>query len=648
MNHYTYIDRIQQKPALKGIDAVVNTGLGHLTNLIPRQTLFLYRAAKVQKICQEIENDNDTTLKNKMATAASIAARGQLSGKDLLNATAYVCEASRRTMGMLPYKVQIAAALSLQAGYIAEMATGEGKSLTAAVAGVLIGWRRKGCHVMTSNHYLACRDAETFKPLFDYCDVTIGSISEKSENDDRRKAYACDLTYCTNKDVAADFLRDQLALGSKQNSARLLLKNMCTQQGTNDLILRGLENAIVDEADSVMIDDGVTPLLISTESDKREDSEIFKVADKMARGFSKNHFIAIGTHEIELTDSGKDKLEKLCQGRIGVWQMPRRREEIFLQALKAHHLFEKDREYIIEDGKVVIVDKATGRTMPDRFWRNGMHQAVEAKEGLDISPSKDTCARISFQKFFRFYKSICGMTGTAREASSEFWELYSLPLVRIPTHRPCIRQNNGALIFFNQKKKWATVAQEIKRMSLSGRPILVGTSSIHDSEQLSQILEGMQIKHHILNARNHAEESVIISQAGQVGAITVTTSMAGRGTDIKLSDRAKVLGGLYVMSTQLYHSKRIDRQLYGRCSRQGDPGSYITFIALDDEIFMEAFPLIRTCLKALCFLPSTLLMPLINAVQKKAVKARRKQRAAVMKSDDWLEDALGFAGEDFT
>ena len=645
---YSYVERLEAKPALKGLDAFANTIRGYIENAIPKKWYYLKLANSALGISNNVTGLSDSALQSQLQDKAAVAKRKKLSGQDLIEATALVCEASFRTMKMRPYKVQLSAAIALQSGYIAEMATGEGKSLTAAIAAVLLGWNGRGCHVMTSNHYLAGRDAEEFTPLFEFCGLTVSAINEEMQDDERREAYANDITYCTNKDVAADFLRDQLSMGSKHTTGRLLLDKICGEQKNfREPILRGLEYAIVDEADSVMIDDGVTPLLISMENLDDHEVQIYLKSNRCAKAMQKEHFKIIEGSVIEITPKGKEFLEDFEPEKSGAWSLKRRREELVIQALKAEKLFVKDKQYIIDDDKVVIVDQETGRTMPDRFWRNGMHQAVEAKEGLEISPSKDTCARISFQKFFRLYGFLCGMTGTASEASTEFYSFYNLPILKIPTHRKCLRKNYGDKVYIDAKGKWKAVSKEIEKWHKQGRPILVGTASIKDSETLSEILNEKEIPHEVLNAKNHLQESEIVKRAGQKNAVTVATSMAGRGTDIKLNDTTKSLGGLLVVATQLFPSGRVDRQLFGRCSRQGDPGSYISYHSLDDEIIKNNIPILRIFLKFFFFLPGFTLKPLLKAAQKRMIRKTKKQRKAVMKGDDWLDEILGFTGESF-
>ncbi|NQZ57513.1 MAG: prepilin peptidase, partial [Lentisphaeraceae bacterium] len=444
-----------------------------------------------------------------------------------------------------------------------------------------------------------------------------------------------------------DFLRDQIRMGTKQTSGRVLLNNIHKETKVVEPTLRGLEFAIVDEIDSVMIDDGVTPLLISSEGSQKEDVAMYCKARDTAATLTKKHYKDPAGVSILLTPLGKSHLAKVFATTGGPWAYKRRRDELIIQGRKALHIFHKDKQYIIDEEKIVIVDQATGRTMPDRTWRNGMHQAIEAKENLEISPPKDTCARISFRKFFKLYRSLCGMTGTASEAGSEFYDYYLMPVVKIPTNRPCLRKFIGHTITNTENKKWEKVAEEIQQWHKKKRPILVGTASIKDSELLSEQLNKLAIAHQVLNAKNHLEESDIIKQAGIAGKITVATSMAGRGTDIKLSAESKKAGGLLVITTQLYHSKRVDRQLFGRCSRQGDPGSVKCFYSLEDDILKQHLGVLRHLLLPLSFLPDALLLTFFKMAQKISSSKSRKQRKSVLKSDDWLDDMLGFTGEGY-
>ena len=355
--------------------------------------------------------------------------------------------------------------------------------------------------------------------------------------------------------------------------------------------------------------------------------------------------------EIRLTNRGKDQLDVLCEDMGGIWAGIRRREELVTQALTALVIYKLGKQYVIQEGKVVIVDEFTGRLMPDRTWREGLHQAVEAKEGVEVTPPKDTLTRISFQRFFRFYKRLAGMTGTAAEATYELFRVYRIPVVRIPTNEPCIRERLRDRIFAREEPKWIAIVEHIQEIHKTGRPILAGTRSVGASERLSEMLTAMGLEHLVLNAIHHEEEAGIVAQAGQAGKITVATNMAGRGTDIKLGRDVAEKGGLHVIATELHESGRIDRQLFGRAGRQGDPGSAIAFASFEDELIQRyASGIARRALQKFGGITSELIGPLprrmaVNA-QARAQNIAARQRTGVLKSDDWFEEFLGFAGSE--
>jgi preprotein translocase subunit SecA len=417
-------------------------------------------------------------------------------------------------------------------------------------------------------------------------------------------------------------------------------------------VMRGLETAIIDEADSLLVDEAVTPLIISTEVPNAEQDEAFEQAAKIASRMEPDEHYKVNRRyrDTDLTRSGKLRTAELCEGLPGIWQSPRMRDELIVQALTARELFLKGHQYVVQDEKVVIVDESTGRLMPDRSWRHGLHQAVEAKEKLEVSPAKDTMARVSFQRFFRMYRQLSGMTGTAWEARRELWQVFKLPTVRIPTHRPCIRIQHGDRVFGSSELRWAAVVEDIKRIHKSGRPVLVGTRSVEASEKLSSMLNALALKHEVLNAVRHEEEASIVEQAGQPNRITVATNMAGRGTDIKLGPGIAEAGGLHVISTERNESGRIDRQLYGRAGRQGDPGSAIAFVSLEDELVRKYLPGAsrRAARRARDREVSNSRMNrLFHRAQERSQHLARRQRKSVLKSDDWMEENLGFAGREY-
>ena len=637
----------------RGLDAIHDFGIGFVKRRISLKRKLMKRAKAVVKLDHEFTSMSEAELKAEIKTLKETFMLGREDDKCVHRAFAAVREVCWRLLKMKPYQVQVAGGLAIEGGHIAEMSTGEGKTLTATMPGVLAGWRGKGCHIMTTNSYLAGRDAEEMRPIYEYCSLTVESMKDDMQSGERKAAYMADITYCTNKDVAADFLRDQLALGHGNSGMAELLKGIAgINQKSNETVLRGLECAIVDEADSVLIDDGVTPLLISGESRSAEKEKMYLDAKEMASQFIEGEHYSVSERyrEITLQPVGYKLLVKLRKKLGGIWTGDVRSRELINQALTVRHFFIKDKQYIIDDDKIVIVDEATGRLMPDRFWRSGTHQAVEAKEGVKINPDKETFARISFQKFFRFYRKLSGMTGTGKEAVREIWYYYHLNVVPIPTNRKCIRRQSRDRIYLSKESKWRAVVKDIEKVSITERPILIGTGSIKDSQIISDMLTEKQIEHQVLNAIFHAEEAEIVATAGQKGSIMVATNMAGRGTDIKLSDESKELGGLHVIATERFESYRIDRQLYGRSSRQGDPGSAVAIISVDDKLIRSQFALARYPLKIISapfsfrgrsFIPGISLLYFL--AQKRSVLQGRLQRKGVMKSDDWLETTLGFA-----
>jgi preprotein translocase subunit SecA len=651
-------EKIHLKPLPTGLDAFYKYSLGIILQIVPYRFFFLARAKKILKLDKKYSKLSEEELKNCLLEFREIFILGKEDNRILDETFAAVREVCFRTLKMKPYKVQIAGAIAIEKGFIAEMSTGEGKTLTAVMPAVIAGWRGRGCHIMSSNSYLACRDAEDMAPVYEYCGLKVKSLAP-DDNDTavRKKAYIADITYCTSGDVAADLLRDQLTMGEGNSPLNELLKNVAGIDGYKPAmtVLRGLACAIVDEADSVLIDDAVTPLLISGESRSEEKEKMFLDAKSMAQLFQEEVDYTVNEQyrEIIIKSSGYDIIKQESKKLKGVWSGTVRSKELINQALTVKHFFIKDKQYIIDDEKIVIVDEATGRLMPDRFWQSGIHQAVEAKENVAITADKETFARISFQRFFRLYKTLGGMTGTAKESSSELYNYYNLKVVSIPTNRKCIRKKYFDKIYITEQQKWDAVIGEIKRIHKKQQPVLVGTANIKDSEYVSKRLVELKLEHKVLNAVYHAQEAQIVATAGKIESVVIATNMAGRGTDIKLSEKAKKLGGLHVIATEKFGSSRIDRQLYGRCSRQGDPGSAVAIISLDDSLIRKYFRLFKLPVKWLSTIFSfkgRTLFPhfflIFRTAQFFSVIHGRSQRKNVLKSDDWLKNMLGFAGDE--
>jgi preprotein translocase subunit SecA len=647
--------RVPPRP-LTGLDALVNRFIGD----------YRRRDGILKKLRQEADaivlqegewaELSDTALQRRLLAFREQFRRGGKRADELvLPALAAIREAADRQLGLRPFPVQLMGALALHRGFLAEMATGEGKTLTAGLAAVLAGWSRRPCHIITVNDYLVQRDAEWLEPLYHFCGVRVGVVTASAGPPERLKGYGCDVTYVTSKELLADFLRDRLRLGRLQDPTRRLIRRMLQPQpeGQDGLVLRGLHTAIVDEADSVLIDEAVTPLIISAS----HKNESLRTAARLAQGMVQSldpetdYRLNPRYKEIELTKLGLNKLVEQAAHLPGLWQGPDRRVELVIQALVAREFFHRNKQYIIADGKVVIVDEFTGRPMPQRTWQAGMHQAVEAKEGISISDPSETVARLSFQRFFRCFHKLSGMTGTAREAARELWQIYGLPVIAIPSNRPCIRKQLPDQFFLTEAAKWEAMAGEVERLHATGRPLLIGTRSVQASEHLWRLLIARGLEAKVLNATRLQEEAETIAVAGERGRITIATNMAGRGTDIKLGRGVALIGGLHVMASEWHESGRVDRQLFGRSGRQGDPGSAQAFVSLEDELVRRYLSVPSRRILDLawhCQLSGRRRMAVaaFNLAQSKAQAVALKQRKNILRSDLWLEQALSFAGGD--
>lgn len=643
----------QGSPKLpKGLDAMWDAAVGLVVQHAPRARQFVRRAKRVLGLEESFASLNDAQVRKKGDELRIRFRLGRETPDDINKTFALVREVAFRQIGERPFLVQVAGGLALEAGCIAEMATGEGKTLTATMPALIAGWRGHGCHVITVNDFLARRDAEWMRPIYRFCGLEVAHIQQEMRPRERRQAYQADVTYCTNKEVAADFLRDRLAMGSRNNLPSVLLSRIGTGIDVAERVVhRGLACAIVDEADSVLIDEAVTPLIIAGEAPNAEQVEAYQVASQLASQMCAQDDYHVDRRYcgIALTAAGRAKLARLTSQLDGIWAGNRRREELVVQSLHAKEHFRIGKQYVIDNGNIVIVDESTGRLMPDRTWRDGLHQAIEAKEGLVVNPTKDTLARVSFQRFFRLYPKLSGMTGTATAVRRELWQVYHLRIAVIPTNQPCLRRQLSDRTFVSARAKWRSIVAEIHHVHNSGRPILVGTRNVRDSEHLSELLAAEGLEHRVLNAVRHAEEAEIVAGAGQEGKITVATNMAGRGTDIKLGPGVADRGGLHVIATERHGASRIDRQLYGRAGRQGDPGSAQAFVSLEDEL-LSCHAGHTSALLRWCFgqtdreITGLMTRQLFARAQHRAERVARQQRKAVLRSDDWLDDLLGFTG----
>lgn len=638
----------------KGLDAKVNSIVGRYHRRAGVLQELQAEADKIDGQAKRWSEMSDHDLAERLREFKTQFRRGgKQAAESVPEALGAIREVSDRKVGLRPFPAQLAGALALHRGFLAEMATGEGKTLVAGLAAVLAGWTRRPCHIITVNDYLVRRDEEWIKPIYQFCGVSVGYVTGDMKPAERRKEYGFDVTYTTSKEALADFLRDRLQLGSMVDPTRQLLRTMVSPQNaaSDGLVMRGLDTAIVDEADSILIDEAVTPLIISTSRKNEELREASLIANEIVSDLQPGVDYESDTRyrEARLTAVGIEKLRIRCETYTGLWRGSDRRVDLIRQALMAREFFLNGKQYVLQNGRVVIVDEFTGRPMPQRSWRQGLHQAVEAKEGLSLSDPAETIARLSFQRYFRLYRRLSGMTGTAREASEEFWQIYKLPVVRIPTNKPCIREQWPDRIFADENAKFEAIAQDVEEQHKTGRPILIGTRNVTTSERVASLLDQRGLSYHLLNATRLQEEANIIARAGEKNQITIATNMAGRGTDIKLGTGMAEIGGLHVIATERHESGRVDRQLFGRSGRQGDPGSAQAYVSFEDELLRRYLnPILLKQVSAMAkghfpgWQPAA--KGAFGIAQRNAQHIAYKQRTAVLKMDGWLDEALSFAG----
>jgi preprotein translocase subunit SecA len=514
----------------------------------------------------EIEKLSDDELRAKTEEFRERLAGGETLDDILHEAFAVVREASRRTLGMRPFDVQVMGGIVLHEGKIAEMKTGEGKTLAATMPVYLNALEGKGVHVVTVNDYLARRDAQWMGEIYELLGLTVGLIQDGHGSEERRVAYAADITYGTNAQFGFDYLRDNIATS------------------TDGLVQRDLNYAIVDEVDSILIDEARTPLIISGMPESAADTyyRFAAVVPRLKAG--EDYEVDEKKRQVAPTEAGVAKVEKLIGVENLYDDVNTNLVHHLNQALKAHTLFHRDVEYIVRDGNVYIVDEFTGRVLESRRYSEGLHQAIEAKEGVAIQEENQTVATITIQNYFRQYDKLAGMTGTAATEADEFMHIYKMAVVSIPTHKEMIREDKDDLVYRSKKAKYDSVVQDIVERHEKGQPVLVGTVSVEVSEHISTLLKRRGIKHNVLNAKQHEREAEIIAEAGERGLVTIATNMAGRGTDIKLGGGVPELGGLYVLGTERHESRRIDNQLRGRSGRQGDPGESRFYLSFEDDL----------------------------------------------------------------
>jgi preprotein translocase subunit SecA len=551
--------------------------------------------------------------------------------------------AVQRHTGLRYFPVQLAGGRALIGRKVVEMATGEGKTITAILPAVMAGLCARPVHIVTVNDYLAERDANRLRPVYGALGLTVGLVKQGDSPEARRAAYAADITYVTNKELVFDYLKDRIASAAARGDTRQKVASLF-KDGSRGLLLRGLHVAIVDEADSVLIDEARTPLIISAERKDTKPSATSARALAIAAALEpRTHYVLDeGQRALVLTAAAQAVIGRESEGFVGVFRARHAREQLISQALTALRMLKKDRDYIVRDGTVQIVDEYTGRIMPDRSWEQGLHQLVETKEGLAGTGARETLARITYQRFFNRYLHLCGMTGTAMEVAGELRAVYGLGVSRLPTNRPVRRRYLGGVVVADAAAKWAKVADRAASLARSGRPLLIGTQSVEASEALAEALRARGLPHVVLNARQDEQEAEIVARAGEPGRITVATNMAGRGTDILLGPDEARAGGLHVIATGYHDSQRIDRQLFGRAARQGDPGSCESIVALDDELFRRFAPRLAEAVSqggVVARLGGALLR---RYAQTQAGRSHARERRDQMLMDERLEKGMAF------
>ena len=530
---------------------------------------FMKIADQIEAKSDEYEKLTDKQLQHKTEEFKKELEKGKTLDDILVDAFATVREAAKRVINEKPFYTQVLGALAIHYGNIAEMKTGEGKTLTSVMPAYLNALTGEGVHIITVNEYLASRDAAWMGQIFEFLGLTVGTNLRDLSPAEKRERYNCDVLYSTNNEIGFDYLRDNMVVRKE------------------DRVQRPLNFAIVDEVDSVLIDEARTPLIIS--GGAMHSNNQYTDAQRFVRDLKENEDFIIDekTKSINLTDEGSKKCEKF----YGIDNMYDIKYSALVhhinQALRANFTMKNEVDYVVQDGKVVIVDQFTGRLMQGRAFSEGLHQAIEAKEGVKINEETKTLATITFQNLFRMYKKLSGMTGTAKTEEEEFRNIYNMYVIQIPTNKPVIRKDMADLIFATIQDKYNAIIKEIKERHATGQPVLVGTIAIETSELISNMLKKERIKHEVLNAKNHAREAEIIAKAGEIGSVTIATNMAGRGTDIKLGEGVKELGGLCVIGTERHESRRIDNQLRGRAGRQGDPGYTQFFVSFEDDLMVR-------------------------------------------------------------
>jgi preprotein translocase subunit SecA len=625
-----------------GVDGFFNDMCG----LYKRRTIPLKavkkEAERVVEVALPFASLSEEALDAQIAGYRTAIRLGQ-TGEPVLQAMGLIHETARRSIGISPYVEQIMSAMLIQENVAIQMHTGEGKTLTAAIAAALQCWKGSYCHIVTSNDYLAKRDTELMGPLYARCGLRAGYVISGMQPHERRVAYDCDVVYSTSKELLADFLRDRMTDGAYRPGSEGVL----TRISRGERVMRGLHTAIVDEADSVLADEATVPLIISMAGKNRLLKEAVVTALDLSRNLKEGEDYVVEHHyrDIKMIQGSRQKIEETLKSFPAVWSSYERSEYLLKQALIARHFYHKDVHYVIHEGKIVIVDEKTGRMMQNRNWSGGLHQAIEVKEGIELTDVTESHIQMSFQMFFRLYKSLSGMSGTLQNIERELWSIYGLRTVRIPTHAPKRLTIYPERVLPTADHKWDEVIGEILSQISKGKAVLVGTRSIKESETLHIKLKAHGIDATVLNALRHEQEAAIVAHAGRRGTVTIATNMAGRGTDILVDRDVLDAGGLHVVATERHESRRVDMQLFGRTARQGQPGSARMMLSLEDEV-MRSFstPRLLQLLGRMMHtqIGSRIVLLMYMYFQHCAEKTRSRLRKRILEQDLALSKVMSF------
>ena len=643
-----YPERKDRDPSFfDALEAHVTYPLTRLSGGLRRRRLFATVAA-INRLGPKLAALEDARIRALSAELRVELLRRGLVPDLVVRSFALVREVASRSLGLRHYDVQLAGGLALLAGRIAEMDTGEGKTLTATLAAATAALAGIPVHVITVNDYLAHRDASTMQPIFRALGLSVGIVQQGLDAEARRQAYGADITYAANNEIAFDYLRDKIALaGATSTITRKFNAVFHRDHGRPREVMRGLHFAIVDEADSVLIDEARTPLIISRETDRAEErawaEAAFRLIEPLEGGL--DYQVLHEAQRIALSDAGRTKLQEQAETLGGPWASRIRREEAARQALAAQLLFRADEHYLVRDGRIEIVDPHTGRRVAERSWNAGIHQLIEVKEGCEVTGRKLPIARISYQRLFRRYRRVAGMTGTAREVASELWQVYRLAVLSVPPNRPARRRRLPGAICVSKAEKYRTIVARIAVLHEAGRPVLIGTHTVAESQTISSHLAAAGLPHQVLSAAQDENEAKVIARAGGQGQITVATNMAGRGVDIRLDEPALHGGGLHVILSERQESSRIDRQLFGRCGRQGEPGSYEEIVSLEDSLLRDfGHKTVLSLAEMARPVWPRLAALALDRAQRKAEKVHSQMRRDLLKMDVQIETMLGYAG----